>query len=378
VKTGAVLIVVAVLALVVVGAEREEARGTFTALDRPFLAWLAANAGPPPVVPPLTLVLYDEEASELAQANRMAMLDAALFVRAASNLGAIAAGVEGLQEDPRRMLEAGRGMPVFGAYLPESPPGAGWTPLRGEPPPDWPEMPGLVGRPGAFSRGFLSAPSGASGPREILLAGRSADRAVPSFLVLAWSASQGLRVRDLTIAPGRITAPKASLVVDARGTASFLPGQPASTMSMNELLVAAEKHERDGSKSPLEGHLLVLVRATPDVERVAREGATPVTSVEWWAQSWSAVREGLLFIPVGWWFTPVLVLSASLLALSPIRRSNRAALVGLAFALLLFLLAALGAFAGGRIFFSAGPVLIALVAGVFIGRVGHLAGWLGK
>jgi hypothetical protein len=379
VKAGPVIGLVVLLTLIVLGARREEARGTFAAVEGPFLSWLAANAGTPAAVPPLILVLYDEEASELAGANRMAMLDAALFVRAASSLGAVAAGVEGLQEEPRRMLEAGRGMPVFGGYAPENPPGSGWTALRGEPPATWPEMTGLVGRPAAFVRGFLAPPEGTDGgPQEMLLVGRNAERAVPSFLVLAWSASQGWRARDLTVAPGRINGPHGNLIVDSGGAACFLPGAAVSTMTMNDLLVAAEKHEREGGKSPMEGNVLVLARATPDVARVAREGTPPLTPVEWWAQSWTAVRDGLLFIQPGWWFNSLLVFSSLLLAVSPAARTNRTALVALFFALLLFLLAALGLFAGGRVYLPAGPVVIALVAGIFVGRLGRVVGWLGR
>jgi hypothetical protein len=86
--------------------QRESTRGTFDLVQRSFLSWLAANTSATKVLPPLTLVLYDDEASELAGTGRMAMLDGALFARAVLRLGALGAGVEGLTGDPTRMVEA--------------------------------------------------------------------------------------------------------------------------------------------------------------------------------------------------------------------------------------------------------------------------------
>jgi len=82
----------------------ESSRGTFDSVQRAFLSWLAANSPAPKMLPPLTLVLYDDEASEMAGTERMAMLDGALFVRAVLRLGASGAGVEGLTGDPTRMI----------------------------------------------------------------------------------------------------------------------------------------------------------------------------------------------------------------------------------------------------------------------------------
>ncbi len=378
-KLRAAAVMLALIAVLVLLLQREEARGTFGFVERPFLSWLAANAGPVRHLPPLTLVLYDEEASALAGGEGpMAMLDGALFTRAASRLGALAAGVEGLHGDPARMIEAAGGMPVFGGFDSDDPPGAGWTPLRGQAPSGWTEMPGLAGRPGVFARGFVSATSAAGGAREIQLMGRSADRPVPSFLVLAWCAAQGFKGRDLSVEDGRVEAPQDRLVVGPRGAMSFLPGAAAPAMSMNELLVASEKFEREGGQPPLRGRVLVLARATADVARVEREGVPPVTPAELWAQSWEALRSGRLFVPAGWWFAPSLIGLCGLLALGPSRRSNRGAAIGGGFAVMVYLLAALGAFAGARIFLPLGPAVMAFAAALLSGRAAHEAGWLGK
>jgi hypothetical protein len=111
------LAVIAGLALLAAWMHREHARGTFDVIESGFVSWLAANTADKNqarYLPPLTLVLYDEEASELAGTTRLALLDGTLFARAASRLGALAAGVEGIGEDPSRMIEAAEGMPVFG------------------------------------------------------------------------------------------------------------------------------------------------------------------------------------------------------------------------------------------------------------------------
>lgn len=366
---------VLVVALAVAAARREESQGTFDALEGRFLAWLAANTRAVEALPPLVVVLYDEEASQLAGKGRLGGLDGALFARAASRLGAVAAGMEGLEEDPRRMIEAAGGMTLFAGHELDKPPGLGWTPLRGQPPATWPELPGLAGRIGLFARGFLSAPSAAAGPREIQLAGRSADRAVPSFLVLAWGAAQGWKARDLVAAEDGVRGPRGMLRTDDAGRAWFLPGAPPEAISMNELLVAAEKFERLGGESRFEGRLLVLVRATTDVTRVAAAGLDPITPGEWWAQSWEAVRHGRLFQRPGWWFSPALVAAGALMALSCVRGSNGRALLAGLVVLLLYLLAALGAWAGSGVFLPAGPALCALLCGLLAGRTVHAAGW---
>lgn len=372
----AIIGITLVVALAVVAARREESRGTFDHFEGRFLAWLAANSRAVDPLPPLVVVLYDEEASQLAGKGRLGALDGALFARAASRLGAVAAGMEGLEEDPRRMIEAGGGMTLFAGYERDKPPGLGWTPLRGQPPAGWPELPGLAGRVGIFARGFLSAPTASAGPREVLLAGRSADRAVPSFLVLAWGAAQEWRARDLAVTGEGISGPRGRLRTDASGRAWFLPGPPPDAISMNELLVAAEKFERLGGDSRFEGKLLVLVRATPDVTRVAAAGLAPLTPGEWWAQCWEAVRHGRLFQRPGWWFAPALVAAGVLLGLSSARRSNGRALVAGLLAVLFYLLAALGAWAGSGIFLPAVPAICAVVSGLLAGRLARAAGWL--
>jgi hypothetical protein len=370
--------VLAVLTLLVAWLQREHTRGTFDPVEREFVSWLAANVAGGPPLPPLTVVLFDEESSELAGNGRLALLDGALFTRAASRLGATAAGVEGIAGDPLRMIDAAEGMPVFGGYDWQTPPGKGWTPLRGEPGAAWPEVPGLTGTGGRFARGFVTSPEGASGAQRILLAGRNGGRAVPSFLALAWAVAQGSRWSEVIVAPGVITARNGKLNVAADGAAQFLPESSPSVLTMNELLVASEKFEREGGVSPFHDHILVLARATADVARVAVGEAGAVTPVERWAAAWEAVRTNRLFLLPGWWYPVALVLAGAALTLGPARRSSSAALLAGFFALLLFALAALGAFGTARVLLPAGPALLTLVASLMFGRAGHRAGWFGK
>lgn len=370
--------VLAVLALLAAWLQRENARGTFDPVERAFVSWLAANSGGKGALPPLALVLYDEEASELAGTGRMAMLDGALFARAASRLGALGAGIVGLSGDPTRMIEAAGGMPVFGGYDISAPPGLGWTPLRGAPDERWEEVPGLAGRPGRFARGFLSPPTGEAGPREIRLAGRNGDRAVPSFLALAWAVANGWRWSEINAEPPALLGPDGRMVLDSAGSARFLPFGMPVTMTMNELLVAAEKFEREGGVSPVRGHVMVLAPATSDVTRVSTGGLRPVTPAEQWAQAWEAVRGNRLFLTPGWWYAPMVVLVGVALALGPARRSNRAALVAGLFALLVFTLLALGVFGSTRVVLPFVPTSLTLLVALLLGRAGRAAGWFGK
>ena len=377
-KKGAVAIITVLLVALAYFLQRETGRGTFDPVERAFVSWLAANAGGPARLAPLTLVLYDEEASELAGTGRMAMLDGALFARAASRLGATGAGIVGLSGDPTRMIEAAGGMPVFGGFALSAPPGNGWTPLRGEPGSGWGEVPGLAGRPGRFARGFLAPPSGASGPREIMVAGRNGDRAVPSFLALAWSVASGWRWSELSARPPALEGPDARLILDARGAARFFPEARVSVMTMNEVLVAAEKFEREGGASPLRGHVMVLAPATSDVTRIAGEGLAPVTPAEQWAQAWEAVRSNRLFLAPGWWYPLLAALAAAGLALGPPRRATGAAMLAGFFALLVFTLVALGVFGSTRVVLPLLTTSLTLAAAVFLGRAGQAAGWFGK
>ena len=377
-KFPALAAVLAVLALLAAWLQRENARGTFDPVERAFVSWLAANSGGKGALPPLTLVLYDEEASELAGTGRMAMLDGALFARAASRLGALGAGIVGLSGDPTRMIEAAGGMPVFGGYDMAAPPGLGWTPLRGAPGERWEETPGLAGRPGRFARGFLAPPTGEAGPREIRLAGRNGDRSVPSFLALAWAVAHGWRWSEVNAEPPALLGPDGRMVLDSAGSARFLPSAMPVTMTMNELLVAAEKFEREGGVSPVRGHVMVLAPATSDVTRVSTGGLRPVTPAEQWAQAWEAVRGNRLFLVPGWWYAPLVVLVGLALALGPARRTNWAALVAGLFALLVFTLLALGVFGSTRVVLPFVPTSLTLLVALLLGRAGQAAGWFGK
>jgi hypothetical protein len=370
--------VIAALAVLVAWLQREHARGTFDPVERGFVSWLAANVESGPSLPPLTVVLFDDESSELSGSGRLALLDGALFTRAASRLGATAAGVEGIVGDPLRMIDAAEGMPVFGGYDWKAPPGQGWTPLRGEPGNDWSEVPGLAGRGGRFARGFVAPPEGVSGARRILLAGRNGDRAVPSFLALAWAAAQGSAWSEVAVAPEALTARQGKLTLAADGAAQFLPEAAPAVVTMNELLVAAEKFEREGGASPFRDHLMVLARATSDVARVAVGEMSAATPVERWAAAWEAVRTNRLFVLPGWWYPAALVLVGTVLTLGPARRSFPAALVAGLFAILLFALAALGAFGSSRVLLPAAPTLLTFGVALVLGRAGHRAGWFGK
>lgn len=376
-KRPPVLFLLAGLAVLAFWLQRESARGTFDLIQRGFLSWLAANTSATKVLPPLTLVLYDEEASELAGTGRMAMLDGALFARAVWRLGAVGAGVEGLTGDPTRMVEAAGRMPLFGGYEVSAAPGSGWTPLPGVPGPGWPEMMGLVGRPARLARGFLTAPVGlGGGAKSIQVAARNADRAVPSFLALAWAAAQGWRWSEVTADSSGLRGPSGQLMLDQTGAAQFLPAASATTVTtMTELFVLAEKFEREGGVAPLRGHLVVLAQATSEVTRVVEEGFEPVTPVEQWASAWEAVRTNRLFHSPGWWYPLVVAVVAGLLALGPARRSNGGALLAGFFALLVFALIGLALFASGRVALPAALTLLTLAAGLIMGRKGEQSGW---
>jgi hypothetical protein len=376
-RSGLAVIAVLLLALAVI-LEREVSRGSFDPVERAFVSWLAANAGGKAGLPPLTLVLYDEEASEMAGTGRMALLDGVLFARAASRLGAMGAGIEGLSGDPTRMIEAAGGMPVFGGFDPASPPGNGWTPVRGVPGGDWDEVPGLAGRPGRFARGFLAPPTGGSGAREIRLAGRTGDRAIPSFLALAWAVANGWRWSELSAEPPALEGPDARLIMDRSGAVRFWPSGAPATMTMSELLVAAEQFEREGGPSPLRGHVVVLAPATSDVTRVAADGMGPVTPAEQRAQVWESVRTDRLFLPPAWWYPLLVALWGTLVVAGPARRSNGAALLAGSFSLLVFALLALGVFGSTRVVLPLVPASLTLVSAMVLGRLGHARAWFGK
>ena len=374
-KRAPVLVLVIALTVLAFWLQRESTRGTFDLVQRGFLSWLAANSSATKILPPLTLVLYDDEASELAGTGRMAMLDGALFARAASRLGALGAGVEGLTGDPTRIIEAAGRMPVFGGYDPAVAPGSGWTPLSGEPGTGWPEMAGLVGRPARFARGVLAPPVGGGGAKSMQVAARNADRAVPSFLALAWAAAQGWQWSELRADPSGLRGPSGQLLLDQTGATQFLPAAGPSVTTMNELLVMAEKFEREGGAAPLSGHMVVLARATSEVTRVAGEGLKPVTPMEQWASAWEAVRTNRLFHSPGWWYPLVVAAAAGVLALGPARRSNSGALLAGFFALLVFAMIALAVFASARVALPAALTLLTLAAGLMVGRAGYKGGW---
>ena len=367
-KRTSLLFAAAVLVGSSVWLQREFARGTFDAVERRFAGWLGANTGTAAALPPLVIVLYDEESSELAGAERMAVLDGALFARAAVKLGATAAGVEGLAGNPSRMLEAAGRMTLFGGFDVSSPPETGWTPCDGTFDRRWPELPGLAGPAAArFSRGFFEPPSGSAGPRRISFVARNSDRPVPSFLAMAWAAGQAIRPSEIKAMPGRLEGRGRFVPLDENGSSLFFAQDAARIMTMNELLVASEKYEREGGESPVRGSVIVLARATPEVARLA-SGDAALTPAELWAQSWQALRQGRFFVVPGWWYALLVAFVALALCAGPARRGWGAACGAGAAALLVYLLAALGAFATYGLLLPFVPSAATLLAGLFLGR----------
>lgn len=368
-KKTRIAIAALVLVLLSLWLQREFARGTFDPVERRFAGWLGANTGAAAALPPLVIVLYDEESSELAGTGRMAVLDGALFVRAAAKLGAVAAGVEGLTGNPSRMLEAAGRMTVFGGFGSDAPPDIGWTPCAGSPDGRWTELRGLIGPATArFARGFFAPPSGVTGPRSVHFVARSTGRPVPSFLAMAWAAGQGLRPSELEARPGRLESRGRFVALASDGSSSFFAEGAARVMTMNELLVAAEKFEREEGESAVRGSVLVLSRATPDVARVSSGGAE-LTPAELWAQPWQALRQGRLFILPGWWY-PLLVACAALaLCIGPALQGWGTAFMAGAAALLVYLLTALGAFASFGLLLPFVPSLATLLSGLCLGRL---------
>ena len=347
---------------------RELARGTFDPVERRFAGWLGANTGTAAALPPLVVVLYDEESSALAGAERLALLDGALFARAAAKLGAAAAGVEGLSGNPSRMLEAAGRMLLFGGFDATSPPAIGWTPCDGVFDRRWPDLAGSVGPSSArFGRGFFTPPTGSAGPRRIPFVARNSDRPVPSFLAMAWAAGQGMRPSEIKATPGRVEGRGRFVPLDSDGAVSFFAQDAARIMTMNEFLVAAEKFEREGGSSPLRGSVVVLCRATPEVARVAAGGAA-LTPAELWAHSWQALRQGRFFVLPGWWYPLLVAFAALALCIGPALRSWGAASGAGAAAFLFYLLAALGAFATYGLLLPFVPSAATLMAGLFLGR----------
>jgi hypothetical protein len=370
--------VAVVLALLVLLIRREEGRGTFDPAERFFLSWLVANDAPRGELPELTLVLYDEESLALSGEGRLGVLDTALFARAASRLGAVAIGVEGLEGDSLRVVDAARGTRVFGGSEMVRPPGAGWTPVQGIANEGWLEIPGAVGLPGRFTRGFIPDPAWLASDSGVLLVGKCGDRVVPSFMALAWVAARGWRPTDLVYENGALRVPDGTLPVGPDGGAGILEGSSPRSMTLNDLLVAAELHEREGAESPVRGQVVVLARATPEVTRLAARGMDSSLPMELCLRSWESLRSGQVFRRAGWWYGVLLWAGACLLALGPARRTNGRAVTAAVFSTLLYLLVALGLFAGTALFLPLAPWLLTMVLGLAAGRIGYGSGWLGK
>lgn len=364
------MIVAVVLAAIMLLLQREFVRGTFDPVERNFVGWLSANTGGKASLPPLTLVLYDEEALNIAGAPRMGALDAALFARAVSKLGAVAAGIEGLPGDPARMMEAAGRLRIFAGYAPESPPGTGWTPWRGVPGARWMEVPGLLGPESTrLPRGFFALPEGDAGPCFVTMAGKNSGRVVPSFLALAWSAAQQSLSENSFADGDRLGSPERWPPLDSQGRTAYFRVSPPDVLSMNELLVAAENHERGEARSPLRGHIAILARATADVARL-RNGrqSEETTPSELWAEAWSALRQGRSFVLPGWWYQAALVIAGTGLAAAVAGRGWFAWAGTLFAALLGYLLCALGAFASSGLLLPFLPSAGTLTAGALLAR----------
>lgn len=138
---------------------------------------------------------------------------------------------------------------------------------------------------------------------------------------------------------------------------------------MNELLVAAEKYEREGGVAPLRGHIVVLARATAEVARVKESSdSMAATPAELWAQSWHALRHGRIFLLPGWWYQVVLVAAGVGICLGSGRRGWWSLLGTVAVVVLVFLLAALGAFASSGLLLPFVPSVGTLLAAILLGR----------
>jgi CHASE2 domain-containing sensor protein len=85
-----------------------------------------------------------------------------------------------------------------------------------------------------------------------------------------------------------------------------------------------------------------------------------------------------MFLSPAWWYPAVVFAAGLVLAFGPSRRSNRAALVAIVFALLVFALVSLGMFGSSRVLLPAAPTLLTLLAASIFGRVVHRAGWSGS
>ena len=349
--------------------QHESARGTFDILERRWVDWLAANVASDVVLPPLTLVLYDEEDSAVAGSAKMGVLDRALFARAAGRLGAGVAVVEGLPGDPRRVIEAAGTIPVLGAYMWDEAPASGWTGIDGEARLSWRELPGLVGRPTQCYRGFFDPPSGWTGAREIQLVARSGDRGVPSVLALVWGLVHGKRPGEIFASGAALRAGSGLLPVNDAGAARFWPESLPSVVSLNGFLLEAERFEREGGQSPVRGHVVMLARATAEVARVFAPGETAQTPAERWAAAWEAAAGNRIFLRPAWWFAAGLAAMALLLTkLSCEVSLLRGTGLG-AFVVLLYALSALAAYGGSRLLLPIAPVLILILASVVASRV---------
>lgn len=349
---------------------REFMRGAFDPVERGFVAWLSINTSDAPALPPMTLVLYDKEASEFSGGARMSMLDATLFARAASGLGAVAAGVEGLSGNPSRMMEAAGHMPVFGGSMPDESPGRGWTSWKGDVGAGWMELPGLAdSTPWGFPSGFFAPSEDLAGPRRMVLAARNLGHPVPSFSALAWVAAGDGDEAGARMMPGGMECGGRRVPLDATGAAFYFSGQQSVTViSLNELLVASEKQEREGGVSPMRGRLLVLCRATPDVTRIKGADDVAFTPAELWAQSWDALRRGRMFVLPGWWYPAVLVVVGFGLCLG-VRHGSRMFSAGVGvMAFFVFLLVALGVFDFCGLLLPLTPSAATLLVGVLLGR----------
>lgn len=359
-KCTTLLVVGVMMLLVSLWLQRESTRGTFDFLERPWLQWLAANVANEVVLPPLTLVLYDEEDLAVAGSTRMAVLDAALFARAADRLGAVTAVVEGVPGDPRRIIEAAGDLPVLGAYLWDDAPESGWSSMGGNVVGSWREISGLVGRPSRFYRSFVAAPSGWAGPQEIQLVAQCGDRAVPSVLSVVWGLVHGQRPQQMMAEARSLRVGRAKLPLDAVGSARFWPDPISSVMSLNGFLVEAERFERNEIISPVRGHVVMLARATSDIARVAVPGLSPQTPIECWASAWRSAKENRLFLLPGWEFSVVLSIIVFLMAIFFQAGGLGRSLVAGLFFLLLYVLVAMGLYSGYRLLLPFAPALVLL------------------
>ncbi len=343
---------------------REEQRGAFPEVGRGIVRWLAADDAAKDPLPPLLLVLYDDEAAELASSRHVSGLDASIFLRAAGRLGAAAVVVEGLDPGADLARLAGvaaraEGLPMVCGFAAENPPAAGWTPSEIPMQETFPVLTGILrADPAAAPATGFTAVGRMEGAllRWPMLA-RCEGRTVASWAALAAAATGG--------------PPWAS---DPEGAVWLYPPPfppEGGAMTLSSFLLGAEQIER-GSDDPalraaVQGHVVVLASETSGTPRYAgRPGEDFLTAARQSALAWQEVRSGRGFVPAGFWHLLWPGLAGCLVLIVPRRQGWLAALEGLVLTTALCLLAALALHAGSQVLLPPVSMAAALATGLVL------------